>query len=135
MITAGLALAAALLVYAGLTKRDALGALEVVAGAAALVVGGPLTALAVAALYVGFTVYVLGALRRTDEDCGCFGGNKSKPSATHVVIDALLAVAALAAFLTADAAPVHVALGTPFFGVVYATFLATATGLTAATLT
>lgn len=136
MTTAGLALAAALLVYAGAMKRDGLGAVEIVVGGVALVAGGRLAALAVAALYVGFTVYVLVAVRRQAEDCGCFGTSRARPTMTHAVIDGMLAVAALAAACApATAAPLTVALDTPFSGLVYAVFLATATGLTAEALT
>lgn len=143
--TACLALAAALLVYAGAVKAvestaplrsRLLGAAEVVLGAAALVLGGRLMALAVAAAYAAFAGYVVLALRRGAASCGCFGAEETTPpSRRHVAIDGALAVSAAAAALTATAAPVDVAAATPLNGVVYAVFLITAVGMTSAALT
>lgn len=145
MITAVFALASALLVYAGAVKAvarqepwhsRALGLAEVVVGAGALVVGGRLLAALVAAMYALFAAYVVLAIRRGAENCGCFGAEEdTPPSGRHVVIDGALAVGAGLAAWTATDAPLDVALDTPFTGVVYALFLLTATGLTAAALT
>lgn len=144
-ITACFALACALLVYAGAVKaveRGApvtsrlLGFGEVVLGAVALVTGGRLMAAAVAVLYAGFALFVVRAIRRGAESCGCFGAEEqTPPSPRHVAIDGALAVGAAAAALTAVGAPVDAAVATPLFGVVYAAFLVSATGMTAAALT
>lgn len=77
-----------------------LGAAEALVGAAALLVGGPLPALAVAAFYLGFAVIVARALLLGDvASCGCFNGDDSPPSAIHVVLDAGLALSAVAVAL------------------------------------
>jgi hypothetical protein len=143
--TAVLALASALLVYAGAVKAvestapwrsRLLGACEVVLGAAALVLGGRVMAVAVAAAYAAFAGYVVLALRRGAASCGCFGAEETTPpSRRHVAIDGALAAGAAAAAVTATAAPVDVAAATPLSGIVYALFLITATGMTAAALT
>lgn len=74
-----------------------LGVAEAVAGGAAVLVGGPLPALAVAAFYLGFAGIVTRALVRGDVDsCGCFSGDDSPPSVLHVAIDLGLALSALA---------------------------------------
>lgn len=145
MITAVFALAAALLVYAGAVKAvsprepvrsRALGAVEVVAGAAALAVGGRLMALVVAGMYAAFAGYVVLAMRRGAENCGCFGAEEdTPPSPRHVAIDGALAAGAGLAAVVGTKAPVDVAIDTPWRGVVYAVFLITATGMTAAALT
>lgn len=145
MITAVFALAAALLVYAGAVKSvsprepartRALGLAEVAVGATALTVGGRVLAAAVAAMYAAFAVYVVLAIRRGAENCGCFGAEEdTPPSPRHVAIDGVLAVGAGVAAVAGTAAPVEVALHTPFRGVLYAVFVITATGMTAAALT
>lgn len=145
MITALFALASALLVYAGAVKlvsrretwtSRGLGLVEVVVGAVALVVGGRVLAALVAAMYAAFAVYVVVAMRRGAESCGCFGAEEdTPPSPRHVVIDGVMAGGAALAAWTAASAPVDVAIDTPFSGVVYAVFLLTATGMTAAALT
>lgn len=143
--TAVLALASALLVYAGAVKAvearapltsRVLGAAEVGLGAATLVFGGPVLAAAVAVAYALFAGYVVLALRSGAASCGCFGAEETTPpSRRHVAIDAGLAVGAGVAALAAADAPVDVATSTPLFGVVYALFLITAVGLTSAALT
>src|SRR5207253_2175424 len=77
----------------------ALGAVEVVAGATALVTGAAFPAITVAALYVGFTAFVLAALRRAVPSCGCFGAAGAAPSWGHVVLDVALAAGSAAAGL------------------------------------
>ncbi len=80
-----------------------LGVAEVVVGGVALLVGGPLPALAVAAFYVGFAGVVTRALVRGDvASCGCFNGDDSPPSVLHVAIDLGLALSALAVALAPE---------------------------------
>jgi hypothetical protein len=84
----------------------ALGVLEVVAGLAALSVGGRPVALAVAVAYAAFAVVVAVARRRELPTCGCFGARSAPPSAVHVAVNAVSAAVAVAA---AVAGPVPVA--------------------------
>lgn len=96
-----------------------LAAVEVVVGVAALL-GPARPALAgVAALYAGFTGFVLLALRRGGvvESCGCLGRADTPPTRAHAVATGLVAVAATAAALAppssawwADRPAVHLAL-------------------------
>jgi hypothetical protein len=77
-----------------------LGVVEVAVGAAALLLGGPLAAVAVAVAYLGFAAVVARGLVRGDMDsCGCFNGEDSPPSLLHVVLDLGLAAAAVAVAL------------------------------------
>lgn len=89
------------LALAGVPRGDglvrALGAGEVVLGAAVLMVGGPLVA-AQGLLYVGFTVFVVRQLRHPAASCGCFGGDEDVPlTAAHAAVDAAIAVASAVA--------------------------------------
>jgi hypothetical protein len=71
--------------------------LELAVAGAALTVHDEIAALAVAALFLAFTVFVVSALARglPIESCGCFGRTDTRPSASHVAVDAALAAAAL----------------------------------------
>ena len=74
-----------------------LGLAEVVVGAAALLIGGTVAALAVALAYLGFAAVVTRGLVRGDMDsCGCFNGDDSPPSVLHVTLDLGLAASAVA---------------------------------------
>lgn len=117
-----LGVAAVLLVVAGATKlRDpsptgaalaavaatpspgavrAIGAGEVVLGAAALLTANAAAAMAVTVAYVAFAAFVVVALGRDVPSCGCFGTAGGRPAPHHLVVDLLLAAAAAAAALT-----------------------------------
>jgi hypothetical protein len=88
-------------------------AAEAVLGAATLVIGGRVLSAAVAASYVGFTAFVIAALRSGVPvgTCGCFGRPDTPPRAHHAVVDAVLALAAAVATVVGaepavDAGPV-----------------------------
>ena len=76
-------------------RAGALG--EVIVGAGAAAVGGPVLIGAMAASYAGFAGFVLVALARgwPLSTCGCFGEPDTPPTVLHVVIDAGLALAAV----------------------------------------
>ncbi|MCY4665659.1 MAG: hypothetical protein OXC00_13440 [Acidimicrobiaceae bacterium] len=61
-----------------------LGSAEIVAGAGALWLGGPVAASAVGLLYAAFAVVLLRALLTGAESCGCFGRLDAPPSWIHV---------------------------------------------------
>ena len=90
-----------------------LGLAEVALGAAAVVVGGRLTALGLAVAYAAFAV-VADRLRRspTPVGCGCFGAGSAPPGLAHVVVDlGAVAVAVVAAVAGVDGlAAAHAAL-------------------------
>ncbi|MGH8872144.1 MAG: MauE/DoxX family redox-associated membrane protein [Acidimicrobiia bacterium] len=75
-----------------------LGVVEVGVGAAAIVTGSPLWALATGVFYVCFALFVVYALRSgiPISSCGCFGSPDTPPSVGHVVLNAAAAVVALA---------------------------------------
>lgn len=81
----------------GVGLARSVGALEVVVGLAALTVGGPLVALAVAAAYAAFAVVVVVARSRGLESCGCFGVASAPPSWVHVAVNVVSAAVAVAA--------------------------------------
>ena len=61
-----------------------LGGVEIVAGAGALWLGGPVAAAAVGLLYTVFALAVVRALLARTESCGCFGRLDAPPSWIHV---------------------------------------------------
>lgn len=76
-------------------------AAELALGVAAVVVGGPVLWLLVAASYLAFAAFVLGALRQGTMigTCGCFGREDTPPHPGHVALN--VALAALAAVVAA----------------------------------
>jgi hypothetical protein len=84
-----------------------LGALaETLLGATALVVDGQVWGLLVAASYLGFTLFVISAIRADTPlaSCGCFAQVDTPPRPAHVVVTALLAGGAVLSSAL-DAAP------------------------------
>ena len=109
-----------------------LGGGEIVAGAGALWLGGPLAASAVGLLYAAFALAVLRALLTGAESCGCFGRLDAPPSRVHVLGNlALAAVSFVAA--GADVAPVQAIAQSisdrPAFGAVLALEIVLMAGL------
>jgi hypothetical protein len=108
-----------------------LGAGEIALGAGSLIFGGEPAGWAVAALYLGFAVFVVNALIRNLPigSCGCFGKADTPPTLIHVVVNVFAAaVAAWAAIIPAS--PLIDVLGTqPVAGVPYLAFLAAGTYL------
>jgi Methylamine utilisation protein MauE len=97
---------------------------EALLGAAALVVGGPVVGVLVAASYVGFAVFVAAALRSGTPigSCGCFGEADTPPRLGHVGTNLALAAGGLAAL--GDAVPIveEPWLVVPAIALAYATF-------------
>ena len=126
------ALACTLLVVAGVSKvvksrrlaQRALGAGEIVLGAAALFIEA--LAPVVALSYAIFVAVTIRAIAK-QKSCGCFGGEERPPTATHVALDAALAVSAGAAVL-GNAAPVA------YIGFTYLLLLGTSTYLATAVM-
>lgn len=83
-----------------------LGGGEIVAGAGALWLGGPVAASAVGLLYAAFALAVLRALLTGAESCGCFGRLDAPPSRVHVGGNLVLAGVSFVA-AGADNAPVQ----------------------------
>ena len=81
----------------GVLAGRVLGAVELLVGGAALVVGGRLTAVLVTLSYLVFTVIVAASWRRGLRSCGCFGASSSPPAALHVVLNAVSTCVALGA--------------------------------------
>jgi hypothetical protein len=77
-------------------------AAELLVGAGALVVGGPVLASLVALSYLAFALFVVAALTSGTPigSCGCLGRADTPPTALHVVVDAAFAAGALAAAAT-----------------------------------
>jgi hypothetical protein len=97
-------------------------AAEVALGVAAITVGGaPLWAL-VAASYLAFAAFVVAALRRGTMigSCGCFGREETPPHGSHVVLNLVLAAAAVAVGLRSPAAPLDALIEAPAAGTLVA---------------
>lgn len=71
-------------------------AAEVVLAVAAIAVPGALTGALVAAVYAGFAVFIVLALRRgwSLSSCGCFGRPDTPPTPAHAALNAGAAVSA-----------------------------------------
>lgn len=112
-------------------------ALELALGVLAVVVGGPVLWWLACASYVAFAVFLAVALRggRPIGTCGCFGRGDTEPSARHLVIDVLLAVAAAAVARSLDGAAVDQMADHPGPAVAAATLSAVALGAAFATFT
>ncbi len=85
----------------GLTRL--IGATEIAIAITAFLVGGLVPSLLVAAAYVGFTGFVLVALRKglAIQSCGCFGKVDTPPSWAHVAVNGTAAIVAVIFGLTA----------------------------------
>jgi hypothetical protein len=105
----------------------ALGAAELAAGTAAVVLGGRWADAAVAALYAGFSIFLVKALRTPAASCGCAGREDTPPSIAHLVMTIGFAAGAVAAVaaggqtgvitLAGSASATHLALAIGFAGV------------------
>jgi hypothetical protein len=86
---------------AGIPANDLLvrllGLAEVIVGVGAVVTGGSAWAAAVGVFYLGFTVFVLFALRSGApiSSCGCFGSPDTPPGVGHVIVDVSAVVVAV----------------------------------------
>ena len=81
----------------GDTAIRALGAGELLLAAGVLLVGGPIVVGALALTYLGFTV-VAARQRSRGESCGCFGVEADAPTSIgHVLLDGAVVVIAVAA--------------------------------------
>lgn len=114
------------------------GPIEVVLATLALLKGGWLSAVPVAAAYLTFVAIVTVQLHHEDTgSCGCFGRLSARPSAVHLVTNAGLALVAVIA-VAADPPALATLVGTadPLLdGVVLVGLVALATALVVAVLT
>ena len=76
-----------------------LGLVEIAIGAAWLVQGSAVTAIAGAVVYGGFAWFVVNALRRRlpISSCGCLGATDTPPTKGHIVVNVLATITLLAA--------------------------------------
>ncbi|GAB3676493.1 MauE/DoxX family redox-associated membrane protein [Angustibacter aerolatus] len=93
---------------AGPSAVRVLAAGEVAVGVLALLRPGRLSAVLVALAYLAFTGFVALALRRGGvlASCGCFGKPDTPPTRSHLLVTALLAVAAGLLAIAPPSAPV-----------------------------
>lgn len=76
------------------------GLLELVAGTAVLLLGGPWTAAGLAVIYLVLAITVRLLLREgPDRDCGCFGRESEPANRAHLVVNVVGAAIGLAAVL------------------------------------
>lgn len=79
-----------------------LGVVEVAVGGAVVAFGGVASAIAMAAVFGGFGLFLVLLQRRAaDVSCGCFGASDAPPGAIHILIDLAAASTAVVAALTA----------------------------------
>lgn len=90
----------------------AFGALEVGIGGLALADPAPAIALALAAMYGGFSLFLLYAIiaRVPLDSCGCLGEREAPPSGVHVVLDLIaVGVSIVVARSSLEGAPLFIA--------------------------
>jgi hypothetical protein len=77
----------------------ALGLAEVATGLAAFVAGGPVPSALIGLSYLGFTGFLVLALRKGGavSSCGCLGRPDTPPTRTHAALTTALGIAALVA--------------------------------------
>jgi hypothetical protein len=95
-----------------------LGGIEIVAAAAAVAFGGPLSGAILALFYLGFAAFAARLARRgPSTSCGCFGAQSVPVTSAHVAINAL-GTAVATASIAWPAEPLTVALAdAPFAGI------------------
>jgi hypothetical protein len=119
----------------GVHGARAVGAVELLLGAAAIALPGRLLAAAIGAAFLAFAAYTMRMVAAADApaDCGCFGEAGGSVGAAHVVLDLACAAVALAAVvsppralaaLVADAPLTGVAVAAGVAAAVYAVYLA-----------
>jgi hypothetical protein len=86
--------------WAGPKVVRALTGLELAVGIGAIVIGGPAADAMVALLYVGFSAFLVLALRAAGASCGCTGRDDTPPTVAHLVMTVVLAVGTSAAAAT-----------------------------------
>jgi hypothetical protein len=111
-------------VWVGRRTVRVLAIAEVVAGSVAAVVGGRAADGAVALLYLGFSGFLVLALRTPTASCGCASRDDTPPTVGHLVMTTVFAVGAAAAAFTGgrtglismsrDAAPGQIAAAVGF---------------------
>jgi hypothetical protein len=84
-------------VWVGAATVRALAVAEVVAGLVAVVVGGRPADAAVALLYLGFSIFLVRALRTPAASCGCTSRDDTPPTIGHLLMTTLFAAGAAAA--------------------------------------
>jgi hypothetical protein len=106
-----------------------LGLGELVVGGTAVAVGGPVLTALVGLGYLGFTGFLVLALRRGGalSSCGCLGRPDTPPTVTHAAVTAALGLTALGSAATGGLHPADWALAPT--DVVLAAFTALATWL------
>ena len=115
----------------------ALGLVEVAVAAAALSIGGRVTAALVASSYVGFALFVVRLRRRagSQADCGCFGASATPVTGVHVVVNLGLALGGAASVAWPSPGVLRVMAQTPLAGLPFLGFTALLGWLALITLT
>ncbi len=115
---------------ATLNTERLIGAIEVAAGLAALLLGGWPAAAAIALVYIGFSVFIALALRSEEvKNCGCFGEKDVPPSLLHLGIDLTAAGVAVVLVGRPIGAITTVMTETPWAGIPLLVLVALGAGL------
>jgi hypothetical protein len=77
----------------GVAAARVLTTIELVVGCAAVVIGGRSSDWAVSVVYLGFSVFLIAALRKSAPSCGCTGRHDTPPTPAHLVMTAMFAIA------------------------------------------
>lgn len=104
---------------------------EVAVGAAVIVGGGRIAAMALGVLYLGFAGFVGLALAKGGSvaSCGCFGTPDTPPTVAHLLLDGAAAAVAFAAVVWPQPGIVDTLAAQPAAGVPFVGFVAIGTWL------
>jgi hypothetical protein len=83
--------------WIGATGARALTVAEIMLGVAAIAVGGRWADTGVALLYLGFSAFLVVALRGSTASCGCTGRANTPPTVAHLVMTVMFAACGAAA--------------------------------------
>jgi hypothetical protein len=97
----------------------ALGLVEAGVGIGALLTGGSAFALAMAASYLGFALFILAALSRPGSvrSCGCLGAAETPPTRVHLLLNLAGATIALLVAGSPTGPPAGVVAAQPAWGI------------------
>ena len=95
---------------------------ELLIGAGALAIDGPVFPVLVAASYLAFAIFVVAAIRSGTpiESCGCFGREDTPPSAVHVIVNAGFAATATTTAIAGGIDLAGIVADQPWSGVPFA---------------
>jgi hypothetical protein len=99
--------------WVGAVMVRTLAVVEIAAGSVAAIVGGRWGASAIALIYLGFSGFLVRALRTPTASCGCTARDDTPPTVGHLLMTVVFAAGGIAAALAGTAGVVDISRGGP----------------------